>query len=105
VIMGTPVRYDPSLEHVAPDEAETRAALMTTMRSIAETTCRDYGYAVRSVHAKSYALLEGELMVPDGLPADRKRCAMALEAGRHSSSSSLGGYCGGALPTALSSFG
>jgi hypothetical protein len=39
--MGTPVRYDPSLEHVAPDEAETRAALITTMRSIAETTCRD----------------------------------------------------------------
>ena len=68
--MGTPVRYDPSLEHVAPDEAETRAALMTTMRSIAETTCRDYGYAVRSVHAKSYALLEGELTVPDGLPAE-----------------------------------
>jgi len=34
-----------------------------------------------------------------------KRCAMALEAGRHSSSSSSGGYCGGALPMALSSFG
>ncbi len=39
------------------------------------------------------------------LPLDRKRCAMALEAGRHSSSSSSGGYCGGALPMALSSFG
>ena len=35
----------------------------------------------------------------------RKRCAEALGAGRHSSSSSSGGYCGGALPTALSSLG
>ncbi len=34
-----------------------------------------------------------------------KRCAEALGAGGHSSSSSPGGYCGGALPTALSSFG
>ncbi len=36
---------------------------------------------------------------------DRKRCVGALGAGRHSSSSSSGGYCGGALPAALSSFG
>ena len=35
----------------------------------------------------------------------RKHCSAALGAGHHSSSSSSGGYCGGALPTALSSFG
>ena len=34
---GAPVRYDPSLGHVAPDEAETRDALIATMRSIAES--------------------------------------------------------------------
>jgi hypothetical protein len=67
---GDPIRYDSSLERVAPDEAETREALVATMRSIAETTYRDYGYAVRSVHAKSHALLEGELTVLDGLPAE-----------------------------------
>ncbi len=68
--MGAPVRYDPSLEHVAPDEAETREALTATMRSIAETTFRDYGHAVCSVHAKSHALLEGDLTVLDGLPPE-----------------------------------
>ena len=68
--MGAPVRYDPSLEHVAPDEAETQQALLVTMRGIAETTFRDYGHAVRSVHAKSHALLEGELTVLDGLPPE-----------------------------------
>ena len=67
---GAPVRYDPSLEQVAPDEAETQEALMATMRGIAETTFRDYGHAVRSVHAKSHALLEGELTVLDGLPPE-----------------------------------
>jgi len=30
-----------------------RAALLQTMRGVAETTLRDYGHAVRSVHAKS----------------------------------------------------
>ena len=68
--MGAPVRYAPSLEQVAPDEAETQKALLATMRGIAETTFRDYGHAVRSVHAKSHALLEGELTVLDGLPPE-----------------------------------
>ena len=67
---GTPIRYAPSLERIAPDEAETQAALLDTMRSIARTTFRNYGHAVRSVHAKSHALLEGELTVPAGLPPE-----------------------------------
>ncbi len=65
-----PVRYNPSLERVTPDEAETREALVVTMRGIAETTFRDYGHSVRSVHAKSHALLEGELTVLDSLPPE-----------------------------------
>ncbi len=68
--MGVPVRYSPALEQVAPDKADTREALVATMRSIAEMTLRDYGHAVRSVHAKSHALLEGELTVLDGLPPE-----------------------------------
>jgi hypothetical protein len=40
-----------------------------------------------------------------GSPVERKRCARAVEAGCHSSSSFSDGYCGGALPTALSTFG
>ncbi len=65
-----PVRFVPSLERLTSDEGETRVALMAAMRSIVETTSSDYGHAVRSVHAKSYALLEGELTVLDGLPSE-----------------------------------
>lgn len=67
---NTHVRFDASLEHIAPDEAATRTALTATMRTIIETTWQDYGHAVRSVHAKSYALLDGELTVLDGLPPE-----------------------------------
>lgn len=33
-----------------------------------ETTSKDYGYAVHSVHAKGYGLLRGEMRVLDDLP-------------------------------------
>jgi hypothetical protein len=65
-----PLRFDPSAEHAAPDEAETVAALRETMRGIQETTFADYGHAMRSVHAKSHALLEGEMEVLAGLPPE-----------------------------------
>ena len=63
--MPNPVRFDPSLEHVDPEEPATRAALIETLGGIATTTHRDYGHGVRSVHAKSYALLDGEITIPD----------------------------------------
>ena len=59
----TPIRFDPLLERVSPDEPDTRTALIATLRGIAATTYRDYGHAVRSVHAKSYALLEGKITI------------------------------------------
>lgn len=68
--MTAPLPFDPSFETPAPDEAETIAALMETMHGISETTFKDYGHAVRSVHAKSHALLQGELRVLDGLPPE-----------------------------------
>ena len=71
-----PIHFDPSLEHVAADEAETRAALIDTLRGIATTTNDDYGHAVRSVHAKSYALLEGEITIP-ALPPELAQGAFA----------------------------
>lgn len=64
-----PVRYDPALERPEPDEAETADAIVATMRSISETTFRDYGHAVRSVHAKSHGLLRGTLTVMPDLSA------------------------------------
>ena len=57
------LRYDPSDEEIAHDEAETTQALVDTMRKISETTLKDEGHVIRSVHAKSHALIQGELEV------------------------------------------
>ncbi|WP_246165639.1 catalase family protein [Sphingomonas ginsengisoli (ex An et al. 2013)] len=43
---------------------------MDTMRSITETTSKDNGHAVRSVHAKAHGVFAGELTVASGLPAE-----------------------------------
>ena len=64
------LRYDPSMEVVAPDEAETNRALVDTMRSINQKTYDDSGHANRSVHAKAHALLKGEMVVRGGLPPE-----------------------------------
>ena len=63
-----PLPYDPSVEHAQPDEAAAVASINASMRGILETTWQGYGHAVRSVHAKSHGLLQGELAVLDGLP-------------------------------------
>ncbi len=68
--MATPLRYDPSFEHVADDEAETIQGIVDTMRAITTKTLDDSGHANRSVHAKAHALLVGEMSVRDDLPAD-----------------------------------
>lgn len=63
-----PIRYDPAVEVIAEDEAETIATLKDSFREILETTSRDYGHAVRAVHAKAHGLARGTLTVADGLP-------------------------------------
>lgn len=65
---ATPLRYSPSFEKPEENEAETARALTETMLEISKTTCKDYGHAIRSVHAKSHGLLCGELRVLDNLP-------------------------------------
>ena len=66
--MTQPVRFDAAMEQPEPDEAETTQAMVDAMRGIIETTAKDYGHAVRSVHAKSHGLLQAEMRVLDGLP-------------------------------------
>ncbi len=63
-----PVRYHPAIERPEPGEAETGAAIVKAMRGINETTFKDYGHAVRAVHAKAHGLINGTLRVLDGLP-------------------------------------
>uniref|UniRef100_UPI0035CC2E66 catalase family protein n=1 Tax=uncultured Sphingomonas sp. TaxID=158754 RepID=UPI0035CC2E66 len=59
-----PVRYSPAVETPEKDEAETSQGLNATLHDIIHKTSQDYGHAVRSVHAKSHALLEATLTIP-----------------------------------------
>ncbi len=63
-----PIHYSPALEVPEDGEAETLAGLMEALRGIADTTFKDSGHAIRSVHAKSHGLLRAELRVAEGLP-------------------------------------
>lgn len=64
------IRYSDAVETIADDEAATAAALIATMEKISATTFADEGRAIRAVHAKSHALLDGELTVLGGLPPE-----------------------------------
>ena len=68
--MSTPVRYSPDVEKPMENEEQVHRDLIDTMRSITETTSKDYGHAVRSVHAKSHGLMQGELTIASNLPAE-----------------------------------
>ena len=63
------IPYSVADEAIPDDEAETTQGLIDTMRSISETTLKDGGHAIRSVHAKAHGILEAEVEVLDGLPA------------------------------------
>ena len=69
-LVPPPIRFDESLERVEPDEAETAEQLIETLTRINETTLAHQKHAHRSVHAKSHALLTGELVVPGDLPRE-----------------------------------
>lgn len=63
-----PLAFHPDYEVPEPDEAETFAELRQSLRHIVEVTSKDYGHAVRAVHAKSHGLLEGKVEVLPDLP-------------------------------------
>ena len=63
-----PVPFSPSVEHIEAGEAEAIADIEHSLLKISEITYRDEGRGLRSVHAKSHAVLEGELHVLDHLP-------------------------------------
>jgi hypothetical protein len=68
--MIRPVRYDPAVEQVEPDEAETIRGLDEQFKIILDTTSKDYGHAVRSVHAKGHGIARGTLHIHPGLPPE-----------------------------------
>ncbi|ESQ82833.1 hypothetical protein AEAC466_15085 [Asticcacaulis sp. AC466] len=63
-----PVIYTPDMEHSIDDEAEINAHLADTLLKISKQTEADGFHGLRSVHAKSHALLVGELEVASDLP-------------------------------------
>lgn len=67
-VTPTPVPYDEAFETLEEHEDETTAELTKTLLEISETTYADSGRALRSVHAKSHALLHGELRVLELAP-------------------------------------
>jgi hypothetical protein len=66
--MRPPIEYDPRFERLEDGEGDTQADLLETLHAIADTTFRDTGKPLRSVHAKSHGLLQAELHVLPGLP-------------------------------------
>lgn len=64
----TPIPYDPRYEVAEEDEAETGEALLQTTLGISQKTHADTGQPLRSVHAKSHALLRAEVHVAADLP-------------------------------------
>ncbi|MDR5780654.1 catalase family protein [Caballeronia sp. LZ065] len=61
--------FDAAFEVIPDDEAATTAALVKAMRAMCDTTYRDHGHAMRSVHARTHGLVVGELSVLGALPA------------------------------------
>lgn len=70
VTSHTPVRFSPALEQVAADEPDTIRELEAAIHEIQTTTAKDYGSAIRGVHAKGHGLLRASVTVAQGLPAE-----------------------------------
>lgn len=68
--MPVPVRFTSDIEQVQPGESATIGQLNDTFDMVLDTTAQDYGHAVRAVHAKAHAILEGTLTIDAGLPPE-----------------------------------
>jgi hypothetical protein len=68
--MNPPIPYSPSVEVLEPDEGQTIQELIETLLKISKITYADGHHALRSVHAKSHAILKGELAVLADLPPE-----------------------------------
>ena len=66
----TALRYDPSVETFADDEAETFAKIEQAFVKISDANRETEGRDMRASHAKATGLLTGFLEVVDGLPEE-----------------------------------
>lgn len=63
-----PVRYDDAVEHLSQGEDQAVESLRDSFTHILDTTSRNYGHAVRAVHAKGQGIVRGRIVVRDDLP-------------------------------------
>lgn len=101
MFLSPPIRYTSSVETILPDEAETIAALIKQFDIILDRTAKDYGHAVRSVHAKAHGVLEGVMRIESGLPPELAQGLFAT-AGDHRVFMRLSTNAGDILPDAVS---
>ena len=66
--MAKPIPYSADVEHIDDDEAKVTEDLVNTLLSISKKTYADGHHGLRSVHAKSHALLTGEIEILDNPP-------------------------------------
>ena len=67
--LHSPIHFTPGVEKLEADETATASGLNEQIHSIQEQTAKDYGSAVRGLHAKGHAIFKGRLEVLGGLPA------------------------------------
>ena len=99
--LSDPIGYSPEVEQVQPNEGETVQGLNQAFDKILETTAKDYNHAVRSVHAKAHAILEGTLTLASGLPPELAQ-GMFATPGKHTVFMRLSTNAGDILPDAVS---
>lgn len=98
--MTSAVRYEPQVETIAPDEAETVRGLEEQFGIILDTTSKDYGHGVRAVHAKGHGIARGIFVVHDDLPAELAQGLFAAP-GKHEAIFRLSTNAGDILDDAI----
>lgn len=99
--LASPVPYSADVETLQPNEQEIIEKLNDAFDTILETTAKDYGHAVRSVHAKAHGVLKATFTVNDALPTELAQGLFARP-GRYEAYLRISTNAGDILPDAVS---
>jgi hypothetical protein len=99
--IAPPLKFTEAVESYQDDEQATIAELNQTFDKILDTTAKDYGHAVRPVHAKAHGILQGTLTVASGLPPELAQ-GMFAKPGEHTVFMRLSTNAGDILPDTIS---
>ncbi|MCB8878341.1 catalase family protein [Acidisoma silvae] len=98
--MAAAIRFSRDLETFSDDEDKVVQDLNATFDTILTRTAEDYHHAVRAVHAKAHAVLEGELLVDGNLPPELAQ-GLFGKPGQHKAFIRLSTNAGDILPDAI----